>query len=250
MPTTGAAHGHGPGAPQGLPAGDFASWLVRMRATLSGEADADVPCGACCACCATSHFVHVAPHEAQTLARIPRELLFPAPGLPVGHVLLGYDEQGRCPMLAGDGRCSIYEDRPLTCRTYDCRVFAAAGCDADRDAVTRQARRWRFDYPTQDDRDAHAAVQAAARFLRERAACFPSAAAAPPDPVGVALLSLEVYEVFLALPEAVPTGACTGEERSLAQAVIDAHGRFSAARAERPPGVGVRARRAAPAQEA
>lgn len=38
---------------------------------------------------------------------IPAELLFPAPGLPKGHVLLGYDANGHCPMLA-EGGCSIF----------------------------------------------------------------------------------------------------------------------------------------------
>jgi hypothetical protein len=57
-----------------------------------------------------------------------------------------------------DGRCSIYEQRPLTCRTYDCRAFAAAGIPADGDLITRQTRRWTFSHPTQDDRDQHSAV--------------------------------------------------------------------------------------------
>ena len=96
-----------------------------------------------------------------------------------GTLLMGYDGTGRCPMLGG-GRCSIYEDRPRTCRTYDCRVFAAAGIAADRDPITRQARRWEFGHPTRQDRDEHAAVRAAARFLRERAECFPAGRAARP----------------------------------------------------------------------
>lgn len=140
-----------------LPAGGFAAWLRRIRAALLGEGGADVPCGECSACCTTSHFVHVGREESRALARIPRELLFPAPGLPAGNVLLGYDEQGRCPMPT-DGSCSIYEQRPLTCRTYNCRVFAAAGITADADLISRQARRWKFGHPTQDDHDRHAAV--------------------------------------------------------------------------------------------
>ena len=209
----------------GLDAGPFSEWLRSVRAALSGGGDADVPCGGCSACCTTSHFVHVGPEEARTLARIPRELLFPAPGLPDGNVLLGYDEHGRCPMLAG-GRCSVYDDRPLTCRTYDCRVFAAAGIDADRAPITRLTRRWEFSYPTQDDRDRHAAVRAAARFARERAQCF-TGALPPDDPVGVALLALKVSDVFL------EPGAA-GHARSdvdIAAAVMTANERFGAARA-------------------
>jgi len=209
-----------------LAAGDFSSWLRRTRVTLVEDGDADVPCGECSACCTTSHFVHVGPEETRTLARIPRELLFPAPGLPAGNVLLGYDEQGRCPMLADDGKCSIYEQRPLTCRTYDCRVFAAAGVAADRDQITRQARLWKFSHPTGEDRDQHAAVRAAARFVRERAECFPGGAA-PRDPVHVALLAIKVCDVFL---EPGATGHASSD-LDIARAVVEANERFEAARA-------------------
>ena len=212
-----------------LPAGELSSWLRRMRVVLIEEGDADVPCGECSACCTTSHFVHVGPEEARALARIPRELLFPAPGLPAGNVLLGYDEHGSCPMLTG-GRCSIYEDRPLTCRTYDCRVFAAAGIAADTELITRRARRWEFSHPTQDDRDEHVAVRAAARFVRERGDCFPGGAA-PRDPVHVALLAIKVFGVFL---ESGAEPGATGRAPSdleVAKAVMDANERFEAARA-------------------
>jgi len=212
-----------------LPAGELSSWLRRTRAALVEEGGADVPCGECSACCTTAHFVHVRPQETRTLARIPRELLFPAPDLPKGSVLLGYDEHGRCPMLA-DGRCSIYEERPSTCRTYDCRVFAAAGIAADRQPITRQARRWKFSHPTQDDRDQHAAVRAAARFLRERGECFPDGSG-PRGPVQVALLALTVYEVFLEPGGKSGVPGRTASDADLARAVLTANGRFEAARA-------------------
>ncbi len=129
------AAGAGPG--RDLPAGDFSAWLAHMREALRSGAGTDVPCGDCCACCSTAHFVHVGPDERDVLALVPPELQFPAPGLPAGHVVLPYDERGRCPMLAEDGICTIYDHRPRTCRVYDCRVFAAAGVDADTEAITR-----------------------------------------------------------------------------------------------------------------
>ena len=79
----------------GLPAGAFGSWLAQMRAALRHEADAKVPCGDCCACCSTSHFVHVGPDETGALAHIPQDLTFAAPGMPTGHLVLGYDKRGR-----------------------------------------------------------------------------------------------------------------------------------------------------------
>jgi uncharacterized protein len=152
-----------------LPAGDFSAWLRGMEAALRDGAPAVVPCGGCTACCTSSQFVHIEPDEADTLAHVPPELLFPAPGRPPGHVLLGYDENGHCPMLVDD-RCSIYEHRPRACRTYDCRIFAAAGLDVDAEddrkaPIARRARRWRFAFPTDDDRRRHGAVRAAARSL-------------------------------------------------------------------------------------
>jgi hypothetical protein len=152
-----------------LHAGDFGSWLDGVQAAIRGERDADVPCGGCTACCTASQFVHIGPDETDTLAHIPPDLLFPAPRLPAGHVLLGYDERGHCPMLV-DGRCSIYEHRPRTCRTYDCRVFAAAGVVADqgdppKKLIARRASRWRFSYRSEDDRRRQAAVRRAAAIL-------------------------------------------------------------------------------------
>jgi uncharacterized protein len=186
--------GNGDLAAGDLPAGDFSAWLARLRGALRAQGDTDVPCGACCACCSTSHFVHIAPDERDALAFVPRELQFPAPGLPAGHVVLPYDERGRCPMLTDDGACSIYEHRPRTCRVYDCRVFAAAGVDADRDDITAQARRWRFAYPASEDADEHEAVLAAARFLSVHAAAF--APDVVPDAPRLAVLAVEVCHLF------------------------------------------------------
>jgi uncharacterized protein len=197
--------------PDHLPAGAFGAWLAQMLAALRHEADADVPCGDCCACCSTSHFVHVGPQETDALAHIPPELIFPAPGLPVGHVLLGYDDRGRCPLLDDGGRCIVYEHRPLTCRTYDCRVFAAAGIDADREKITRRARRWRFACPAPRDRNELAAVRAAVRFVRDNAAAFPGGAV-PGDPAQLAVLAVKVAAVFL------PGGRATADADAVAVA--------------------------------
>jgi Fe-S-cluster containining protein len=111
--------------------------------------------------------VHVEPDEHAALARIPAALLFPAPGLPAGHLVMGYDERGHCHMLV-DGQCSIYDARPRTCRTYDCRIFAATGVEVDEDrqpAIAARVRRWRFEHPTARDRAEHEALVAAARAV-------------------------------------------------------------------------------------
>ena len=182
-----------------LPAGEFSSWLEQTRRAQTTETGVDVPCGTCTACCRSSYFIHVGPDEMQTLRRIPRALLVPAPGLPEGNVVMGYDQNGHCPMLVDD-RCSIYEDRPRTCRRYDCRVFAAAGLDPDDDGkvlVGQRVRRWRFDLATERDGDEHAAVNAAASYLRDHPECFADGAA-PTSAFDVANIAVKVHDAFLA----------------------------------------------------
>ena len=164
-----------------LAAGDFASWVTEMQGAIRGENASDVPCAGCTACCTSSQFVHIEPDETDTLARIPKELRFPAPGLPHGHVLLGYDKRGHCPMLV-DNTCSIYAHRPRTCRTYDCRVFPAAGLainDGHKTLIERQARRWQFNFPTPADRARLDAVRAAATYLQEHTDLFRGAPLRP-----------------------------------------------------------------------
>lgn len=200
-----------------LPAGDFGPWLERMRAALRHEADADVPCGDCCACCSTSHFVHIGPDEVETLAEVPGELLFAAPGMQGGNVVLPFDARGRCPLLDEAGRCTIYAHRPLTCRTYDCRVFAAAGIDADREEITARARRWRFACPSPADAAQLDAVAAVARWIQAHAAAFPGGEV-PQDPAQLAVLAVRVAGVF------APGGpaASAADDADIATAIVEA----------------------------
>ena len=182
---------------QDLPAGDFSVWMTEIQGALRGERGSDVPCGSCTACCTSSQFIHIGPDEIDTLAHVPSALLFPAPRLPRGHVLLGYDERGHCPMLV-DGACSIYDHRPRTCRTYDCRVFAAAAVDAEADdkaLIARQARRWRFAHPTDADRRQHDAVRTAATFFREHSDAVPDAMV-PANATQLAVLAVEHHDIF------------------------------------------------------
>ena len=172
-----------------LPAGRFSTWL--------GQIGVDVPCGTCTACCTSWQFVHIAPGERETLSRIPKALLFPAPGLPKGNVVMGYDDRGHCPMFV-DGACSIYEHRPRTCRTYDCRVFPAAGLEPDHDGrakIAEQVRRWRFDVPEPEDATLQAAVRAAAAYLRANADLLPGLV--PSNSTQLAFRAVGIREAFL-----------------------------------------------------
>lgn len=183
-----------------IDAGPVGSWLVQIRAAVDSEQASDVPCGSCTACCRSSQFVHIAPDETSTLAHIPDGLTFPAPGLPRGHVLLGYDEHGRCPMLTDDG-CSIYDHRPRTCRIYDCRVFTATGIDPGETKVEIESRtrRWRFIEADDADRTHLAAVRAAAALVQARPSPLDDLGVAlPRDPTQQAVLAIEIAPAFLA----------------------------------------------------
>jgi Fe-S-cluster containining protein len=197
-PATGPASAAPPPDQPDQPAGDLSQWLRAMRATLDGRGSNDVPCDGCTACCQSSQFVHIAPDETETLRHIPVALRFPAPFLPAGHVLLGYDEQGRCPMLTERG-CSIYEHRPRTCRTYDCRIFAATGVDPgpEKPAIRARVRAWRFtvDASGASEQDA---LRAAAEFLVRHPEVF--GGDDPPGPTQLAVLAVAVADHFL------PTG--------------------------------------------
>jgi Fe-S-cluster containining protein len=197
-----------------LAAGDFGAWLTSTEAVWRGEGDADVPCDGCTACCTSSQFVHIAPDETETLARIPGRLLFPAPGLPAGHVLLPYDEHGHCPMLL-DGRCSIYAHRPRTCRVYDCRVFTASEVEPDEDKaqIAARVRRWRFAHPGEDDERSHAAVRAAATYLRRHPELRMTPAAAE-----LAVSAIEAHAVFLEVDEPAPEAVRVTLRRSRGRA--------------------------------
>lgn len=96
------------------------------------------------------------------------------------------------------GKCSIYADRPQTCLDYDCRIFAAAAIAAggeDKAVINRRVSQWRFTYTTDADRSAHEAVRAAASFIQLRRDSF--ASPVPMSPMGIAVLAIKVYGVFL-----------------------------------------------------
>ena len=184
--------------PQQLPAGAFSAWLAQARSAQKTKVTADVACGDCTGCCTSSYFIHIGPDEKESLARIPKALLFKAPGYPKGHVLMGYDAQGHCPMLK-QGKCTIYAHRPQTCRDYDCRVFAAAGIDAgddDKQVINTRVQQWRFDLPTDQDAQELRAVRLATTYLREHADTFPQGFV-PAHPTQLALLAITVFEAFM-----------------------------------------------------
>ncbi|MBC8376690.1 MAG: YkgJ family cysteine cluster protein [FCB group bacterium] len=206
---------------QDLETGNFSSWLSDTRTALSNDAEMDVPCGECNACCRSSYFIHIKPDEFDTVSHIPDELLFPAPGLPEGNVLMGYDEKGHCPMLK-DGACSIYDHRPATCRSYDCRIFPATGIQIsgkDKILISQQVQRWKFNLTEAEEIKEHKAVQKAASFLTHKSTLFPPDEL-PGNPTQLAIMAIKVHDLFLDQEnEAV-------DDSKMVDAVITAHGKF------------------------
>src|SRR5262245_31110510 len=102
-------------ANQPIDAGEFSHWLQDVQASFADGGGMSVPCDECRGCCTSSYFVHVHPEDIRTFAVVSKELLSEAPGLPKGHALIGYAANGHCPLLK-DRQCSIYLNRPKTCR--------------------------------------------------------------------------------------------------------------------------------------
>ncbi len=214
-----------------LPTEGFSEWLSGIRLAQKTGVGASVPCGECRGCCTSAYFIHVGPEEKETLARIPRKLAFAAPGLPKGHVLMGYDEKGHCPMFI-DNKCSIYAHRPKTCRQYDCRIFPATGLavGGEKPVIAGQSGRWEFSFPAAQDSEELRAVRAAAAFLNAYADLFP-AGFVPNNPTQQAMVAIKVYPVFLeaiAAPEKSEAGKAdaAARRRRTAAAMLAAYKQF------------------------
>jgi uncharacterized protein len=181
-------------------AGPFGVWLDHAQRVLRGEAEADVPCGTCTGCCTSAYYIRIRARDRAAVAGISSTYLVRPPGIPPDEALMAWRHDGSCPALEND-RCSIYAQRPLTCRDYDCRVFAAAGMvagDERKAVINARVRAWRFRFDSDDERRRFEAVRRAAFFIREHRDSFPeNGAGVPTAPTGIAVLAIKAHEVFL-----------------------------------------------------
>ena len=192
-----------------------------MRGSLAGGEGMQVACGVCVGCCTSSYFIKVRPQEADALRHIPAMHLGSEQA--DGTRYMAADSKGHCPMFNGGG-CSIYAHRPDTCRTYDCRIFTAAGMDAGegKTMINERIASWRFDYEDETAQREHRAVTAAARFLRQHPVRFPNGHV-PSRASEIAVLAVKAYTVFM-------DGA---EDAAAASGIVSACREFDAGAARR-----------------
>lgn len=161
---------------------------------LRGRRGAEVPCEGCVGCCVSSYPIPLRPADQVAIERVPEGYLT----LPVGEgtARMGFREDGSCPLLVC-GRCSVYADRPQTCRDYDCRLYSAAGLvpDGDRPVIEERVREWRFEYQDEAARQLADALRRAASFIREHAARFPPSLRAH-SATAAAVLAVKVHALF------------------------------------------------------
>ncbi len=165
-----------------------------MRGVLKGERFADVPCDGCVGCCVSSYAIPLRPSDKVALEAVPARYL--RLSIPGGPAQMGYRSDGSCPLLEGR-RCTIYRDRPQTCRDYDCRIYAATGLvpHGDRQVLRERVLEWVFDFTSDEERVQYGALQRAVRFIREHAALFPPAVRADTN-AGVAVLAVKSWPLF------------------------------------------------------
>jgi Putative zinc- or iron-chelating domain len=95
-----------------------------------------VPCRACSACC---YYEGIPVDEKRDRQRLPHLM---TERNVAGELVLRQRPDGACVHL-GDWGCTVYEQRPAVCRSFDCRAFAAMGI-AEHCAPGHQTPSWDF----------------------------------------------------------------------------------------------------------
>ena len=207
---------------QSLFAGNFQSWLQDTLYAFSNGQGASVPCGDCKACCRAGYFIPVHRQEWSTRAAIPARLLVTPP---THHrdgdfQLISTTRHGDCALLR-NGACSIYRERPQTCRDYDCRLFAASGLSSGYGEIDRQVARWHFHHESEESLRLHAAIRTAARFVIDNERAFPHRRV-PKRPADITVVALKSHRVFL------DATAQSGAPEAIAKAIVQACRAFDA----------------------
>ncbi len=123
------------------------------------EQTAEVPCNGCTGCCRSNLNVRLYPQEGGEGLDLRTD--------PEGYRWLRKNTDGSCIHLV-DNRCSVYAQRPVVCRAFDCRSFAVAaiaGSDPDQKPMWDAVRRWEPEFKTREDFEALNAARIKATSL-------------------------------------------------------------------------------------
>lgn len=95
----------------------------------------EVPCNTCVECCRSKQALILVPAQGDDVQSYQYSVAaHPDTGEPV--YLLATKENGECVYLGPSG-CTIYERRPLLCRSFDCRKHYLILPRQDRDNLVR-----------------------------------------------------------------------------------------------------------------
>ena len=95
-----------------------------------------VPCGGCTACC---YYEGIPVDAKRDRRRLPHLLTERDAD---GELVLQRRADGACIHL-GERGCTVYEQRPVVCRSFDCRAFAAMGI-VERCGPDHETPNWKF----------------------------------------------------------------------------------------------------------
>jgi Fe-S-cluster containining protein len=102
---------------------------------LQSKMPTQVACAGCTECCSSNQLLFLQPEQGDDVESYRfRTLTDPATGKAL--FALAADENGRCVYL-GETGCTIYERRPVLCRSFDCRKHYLMLPRQDRDNLVR-----------------------------------------------------------------------------------------------------------------
>jgi len=133
-------------------ASPFSARLEMTKIDIKSDIGVSVHCGSCSACCTSGFYIAVSKNKVKTLDRIAEDLLKTIPRIPE-LFYIGFNKKGHCHLLI-ENHCSIYDFRPDSCRTFECRIYSATGIKLDKDEISPinlPIKEWKFSYPTRND---------------------------------------------------------------------------------------------------
>lgn len=118
-------------------------WLMTFGLGLKDNTGGSVPCGDCDACCRAGYAIRTNDGKLY----LPRK-------------------DGTCPKLQC-GLCSVYEDRPRTCKYYDCRTHFFSGIDSSKTSINTALKQWRVTTSTERDKAVIDVIKTVAEALAD-----------------------------------------------------------------------------------